>query len=124
MKDIKVDIAHFRFMLEQRKTEIQNNIDMLNNDLKDLNQLEVTDDGDFASVSSDSYKDNILANHQIEELKEIEYSLKKIDEHQDIFGICEMCQEEIMRERLEAKPFAIYCKICRDLAEKSEAVKK
>ena len=123
MQNIEIDLSHFRTLLEERRVEILKNLKMLDNDLKDLNQLEVIDDGDFASISSDSYKDNILASHQLEDLKEIDYSLKKIENEKDIFGICEMCQEEIMKERLEAKPFAIYCKICRDLAEKVEIKK-
>ena len=123
MREIEVDINHFKSLLEKRKNEIESNLKMLDNDLKELNKLEVTDDGDFASISSDTYKDNILASHQIAELKEIEHSIEKINNQEDIFGICEMCQDEITKERLEAKPFAIYCKICRDLVEKGHSFK-
>lgn len=113
-----IDIEHFNTLLVERKNEIQKNLIMLENDLNNLSELEVSDNADSASISSDSYKDNILASHQIQELKEIDNALKKIAEKKDIFGICEMCEEEILEERLEAKPFAVYCKICRDFSDK------
>jgi DnaK suppressor protein len=109
--------------LENRRTEIQGNLKSLNSGLQELHQLELNDEGDFASANSESYTDNLLASYQLQELEEIEYSLKKINEGSDMFGVCEMCDDEITKERLEAKPFAIYCKICREFVEKHKPKK-
>lgn len=114
----EIDIKYFTTLLKERKREIEKNLAKLSGELKVLQELEIRDEGDFASVSSESYTDNILASHQMEELKEIEHALHKISTATDEFGICEMCQDEIKKDRLLAKPFAIYCKSCRDLAEK------
>lgn len=114
----EIDIDHFKTLLEERKRDIEKNLSKLSIELKELQELEINDEGDFASISSDSYTDNMLASHHIEELKEIEHALHKISTSRDIFGICEMCQEDIKKDRLIAKPFAIYCKSCRDLVEK------
>jgi len=123
MKHSKIDLNHFKLVLENRRTELEQNINQLNNDLNNLKSLETIEDGDFASISSDSYTNNIIISQQTKELQEIQYSLNKIDNESEQFGICEMCEDEILKARLEAKPFAIYCKICRELAEKSENLK-
>lgn len=56
------------------------------------------------------------------ELDEIERALDKIK--RDIYGICEMCGDEIHSERLEAKPFARFCIKCREIFETNNQNKR
>jgi DnaK suppressor protein len=107
----------FHALLSKRKAEVEKNILMLRSDLRGLGELEINDEGDFASISSDSYTDNIVVAHQFSELKEIDYALNKILKNKSVFGVCEKCHEDISEERLIAKPFAVYCKSCRDIIE-------
>jgi DnaK suppressor protein len=113
-----LNLEHYTTLLQSRKDEIVENLDTLNKSINELQSLEVNDEGDFASVSSDSYTDNTIIAYQEEELREIEGALIKITKNPEDFGICEMCGEDIGVPRLEAKPHARYCRSCRDLVEK------
>ena len=59
--------------------------------------------------------------NQLDELKQIEESLKKIDA--GTYGICDMCGVVIPLGRLKAKPFARFCTECRTVYE-NELVKR
>jgi DnaK suppressor protein len=120
----EIDLDYFRSLLESRKDEIERNLSAISSDIEELQGLEVNDEGDFASISSSRYTDTMLATHQLNELKEIEHALQKVAKSSDLFGICEMCQDDIAKERLVAKPFAIYCKSCRELVEQRGKDKK
>ncbi|WP_207935231.1 TraR/DksA C4-type zinc finger protein, partial [Helicobacter cinaedi] len=52
------------------------------------------------------------------EMRDIRNSLQKLKD--GIFGICEMCDDEIDVERFKVKPHAKYCINCRELYEKSQ----
>jgi DnaK suppressor protein len=40
--------------------------------------------------------------------------------HNNVYGTCEMCEEEINIERLKVKNFARYCITCREVVEKEQ----
>ena len=71
-------------------------------ELEELNNLEINDEGDFASLCTDNLIDNALNEKQLEELKEIDEALAKIEN--GTYGICEMCGEPIRKRRLKVKP--------------------
>lgn len=109
-------IAGFQEALIKRKIKLEENlnatsvemVDMLNNDLRD--------EGDHASMSLETTVDNAILEQQSKELAEIELALGKIKNN--LYGICEMCEEEINLERLKVKNFARYCITCREVVEK------
>ena len=70
---------------------------------------------DYADFVSDSFTEGMIANHQLDELKQIEEALKKIKE--GTYGICDMCGINIPIGRLKAKPFAKFCTECRTVFE-------
>lgn len=76
----------------------------------------VSDELDYAEIFSDSYNMATLCNKQIQELNEIDISLKKLAKK--TYGVCEMCDEEIGLQRLKAKPHARFCVECRPVYEK------
>ena len=57
-----------------------------------------------------------LVSNEQEALYEIEESLKRLEEN--TYGICEMCDKLIRKERLEAVPFARFCIQCQSSVEK------
>ncbi|MEI6085235.1 MAG: TraR/DksA C4-type zinc finger protein [Verrucomicrobiota bacterium] len=57
-----------------------------------------------------------LVSNEQEALYEIEESLKRLAD--GTFGICEMCEKPIRKERLEAVPFAKNCVQCQSTVEK------
>ena len=106
-----------RKLLHQKKQILQN-IENANKELKELTKSELNDDGDYASASSESMIDEVLAKKQFKELQEIEYALGKIKDK--TYGICEMCEEPIGLERLRVKPHARYCIACREVIEQNK----
>lgn len=108
-------IEELKEILLQRKQLIEANIQGSRDSIDSLKSSECNDEYDYAEVSSDSFKEGIIANQQIEELKEIEDALKRIEK--GTYGICEMCDEKIALGRLKAKPFAKFCTPCREIYE-------
>ncbi|MCP4969801.1 MAG: RNA polymerase-binding protein DksA [Arcobacter sp.] len=102
-------------ILLERKDTINKNIQGSRDSIDSLKDSECKDEYDYAEVSSDSFKEGIIANQQIKELNEIEDALKRIEK--GTYGVCEMCDESITIGRLRAKPFAKFCTPCREIYE-------
>lgn len=111
-------IEELKEILLERKETINKNIQGSRDSIDSLKDSECKDEFDYAEVSSDSFKEGIIANQQIKELNEIEDALKRIDK--GTYGICEMCDESIAIGRLRAKPFAKYCTPCREIHEQEQ----
>ncbi len=111
-------IDELKIILQERKEKITKNIQGSRDSIDSLKDSECKDEYDYAEVSSDSFKEGIIANQQIKELEEIEAALKRIDK--GTYGVCEMCDESIAIGRLRAKPFAKYCTPCREIHEQEQ----
>ncbi|MEW5693415.1 MAG: TraR/DksA family transcriptional regulator [Candidatus Hydrogenedentota bacterium] len=57
-----------------------------------------------------------LNKHLVKTLKEIDFSLLKIEKGR--YGICENCHNKIPKKRLNAEPYARFCIDCRQISEK------
>ena len=111
------ELNYFKEILESRRSQINKNIDGVNNELSQLNSLELNDEGDHASVNNNSMVESAIVSQQTQELREIDVTLGKISNGD--YGICEMCEDPIGFQRLKVKPHAIYCIDCREIVEKS-----
>jgi len=111
----KKQIEELKIILTERLALIKNNIQESRDSIDSLKNSECNDEFDYAEVSSDSFKEGIIANQQVKELEEIESALKRIQT--GTYGVCEMCDEQIALGRLRAKPFAKYCTPCREIYE-------
>ena len=109
-------IEDLKNQLLTRKKELLTQIRSSQTVIEELLSETTYDDVDYAEVSSDSYNLNILRNKQVQEIREIELALQKIDNK--TYGICEMCDEKIGIKRLKAKPHARFCVDCRPVYEK------
>ena len=111
------ELNYFKEILESRKQQINKNINGVNQELNQLNSLELSDEGDHASVNNNSMVESAIVQQQEKELDEIETALSKIENGE--YGVCEMCEDDIGFQRLKVKPHAIYCIDCREIVEKS-----
>ena len=111
----KPQIDELRVILLDRKESILSNINNSRANIDQLKEQEINDELDYAELVSDSFTEGMIANHQIDELKQIEESLKKIEA--GTYGICDMCGVVIPLGRLKAKPFAKFCTECRTVYE-------
>lgn len=112
------ELHYFEEILLTRKVQIIKNLTGVEREMNQLRDLELNDEGDYASVSNDNMVENAIGAQQSQELKEIEAALLKIKSKQ--YGICEMCEDDIGFQRLKVKPHAKYCIICRPIVEKNK----
>ena len=111
----KQQIDELRIILLERKETILSNINNSRANIDQLKEQEINDELDYAELVSDSFTEGMIANHQLDELRQIEESLKKIEA--GTYGICDMCGIVIPLGRLKAKPFAKFCTECRTAYE-------
>ncbi len=116
------DLAYFRNILNERKSQIKKNISDSTKEMESLNVSEASDEVDQASISIDRNIEQVITSQQSRELSEIEYAINKISN--GTYGVCEMCEEEIRVPRLKVKPHAKYCIVCRELIEKDSNNKR
>ena len=111
----KHQIDELKVILLERKESILSNINNSRANIDQLKEQEINDELDYAELVSDSFTEGMIANHQLEEFKQIEEALVKIS--QGTYGICDMCGIVIPLGRLKAKPFAKFCTECRTVYE-------
>jgi len=112
------ELEMFKNRLLDRRAQIEKNLEGTSLELKEMRDLELNDEGDFAAASAESVVDSAILQQQRKELAEIDLALGKIKN--GTYGICEMCEEPIGRARLEVKNFARFCITCREINEKEE----
>ncbi len=113
----KEDYTQLKKELEDRKARIQELISDNEKEIKALSSSDVSDEADQATISTDAAIEQAITAKQLKELKEIEYALFKMEN--ETYGICEMCEEFIGKERLKVKPQAKFCIVCREIVEKT-----
>ena len=111
----KSQIDELKVILLERRDNILSNINSSRLNIDQLKEQDIKDDLDYAELVSDSFTEGMIANHQLEEFKQIEEALVKIS--QGTYGICDMCGIVIPLGRLKAKPFAKFCTECRTAYE-------
>jgi RNA polymerase-binding transcription factor DksA len=90
------------------KEELSNRVAKINKELHTRNTS-----GKFSEQVVDRQNDDVLMNLKTEaeqELEQINHALTKLEN--SVYGICEKCHGNISAERLDAIPFAAYCKDC------------
>lgn len=111
------ELQKFKNILEQRRAQIEQNLDDAQMETAGLRDSGASDELDIASINTDQLIEQSISNQQKHELAEIERALSKI--FNKTYGICEMCEEEIDSARLMVKPHARYCILCREIVEKT-----
>jgi len=109
-------IEFFKTALEARRAQIQKNLNITSSEIDAMNSDDLRDEGDHASALLGQAVDSAILDKQAKELAEIDLALGKIKDN--LYGICEMCGEEISLERLKVKIFARYCITCREIIER------
>ena len=112
------DYAFFETLLNERLHKIEQRIDTKNDNIKVIQEAHFKDENDTVSGLMQGNLEMGMIDLYSTEMHDIEYALQKIRE--GIYGICEMCDDEIDIERLKAKPHAKYCINCRELFEQNQ----
>jgi DnaK suppressor protein len=110
------ELEFFKDALIERKAKIERNLSSTSVEMYEMRRNELKDEGDHASMSLETAVDNAILGQQSKELAEIEEALDRINNN--LYGVCEMCGDDINIERLKVKNFARYCISCREIVEK------
>jgi DnaK suppressor protein len=110
------EMLEFEKDLQARKEQILKNLEEAQNKITMMQNQEPKDEGDFAVLAIETDIDGRIIEQQRAELNEIEIALGKIKA--GTYGICEMCEEPIGKERLIVKNFARFCISCREINER------
>ncbi len=112
------EVNFFKTALEARKKKIEYNLSSTSVEMHEMRRNDLKDEGDHAAMSLETAVDNAILGQQSKELAEIELALGKMKKN--LYGICEMCEEDINIERLKVKNFARFCITCREVVEKEQ----
>ena len=112
------ELMEFERDLKARKEQILKNLEEAQNKITMMQNQEPKDEGDFAVLAIETDIDGRIIEQQRAELNEIEIALGKIKA--GTYGICEMCEEPIGKERLLVKNFARFCISCREINEREQ----
>lgn len=110
-------LGRFQQTLQERLSVLQNHIETANNSLLEINHQTHGDQADMISANTQGMLDSSLLHQYQIEVQAIQDALRKIQD--GVFGICEMCGDDIDEKRLDIKPHAQYCIICREIYEKT-----
>lgn len=110
------DLLSLKYILEERLNYLEHMSWNLGKNLQEMNTLKLHDNTDMIATQSQMRFDGSILERNQNEIKEIQASLLKFEKGS--YGICEMCEDDIGIERLQAKPHARFCINCREIYEK------
>jgi DnaK suppressor protein len=110
----KNEMQKFKKLLTAKKDDL---LDIVRNKKqRDMTDVEVGDEVDSASQSTEKELLFELADNEKIIIDAIESALRRIEKGK--YGKCESCGEKITEKRLEAIPWVRYCIGCQSKAEK------
>jgi RNA polymerase-binding transcription factor DksA len=124
LKLSKDDAAKYKRLLLELRDHLIDGVSFLASDnLKRSNRDASGELSGYSLHMADAGTDNFdrefalsLVSNEQDALYEIEESLKRLEA--GTYGLCEMCEKVIRKERLEAVPFARMCVQCQSVSER------
>jgi DnaK suppressor protein len=111
----KKELDAYEKRLLLRRNDIGQKLSEFRNESKDIENGVAQDLADKAESSYTKEFLLSLSDAEQEELFQIDASLKRIQKGE--FGICQMCQKDIGKKRLNALPWTPLCIECQEKAE-------
>lgn len=105
----KNQAEYYKSKLFKTRKNIIRRISHAHNEATELSYI----DNHPADTSDEDYeklKDQVLRKEEEKKLQEIENAIIKI--HDGCYGVCEICEGVIDKERLEVIPYTRYCSLC------------
>jgi DnaK suppressor protein len=114
-----VDTKRYREELENKRSDLENEIGQLRTEGREARSAEVEDPIDYVTSSQGQAAAFELSTKLTDTLEAVRDALRRIDE--GTYGRCLDCGREIETARLDAVPWALYCK---DDQEKHDAANR
>jgi DnaK suppressor protein len=110
----KTELNTFRRTLEHKQAELANG-----NRNREALAIETSPD-ELDRIQHASARDNAMNNLErtSERLREVRSALRRINA--GTFGTCAACEESIHSKRLDAVPWALYCIVCQNDADREQ----
>jgi len=112
----KKELEKYAKKLVERKAAIGHKLSEVYNESKEMETNIAQDLVDKAETSYTKEFLLSLSDAEREQLVLIDEALRRIRRRE--FGVCQQCQKEIGKKRLEALPWTPYCINCQEKAEK------
>jgi len=116
----KKELSLFTTRLKEEKARILNNKERSKNEDMTLSPDDLADEVDLASSELNQSVALRLRDRERLLLQKIEEALARIEG--GTFGVCESCEEPIEVKRLEARPVATLCILCKEAQERTEKI--
>ena len=113
-----INYGFFETLLTERLSKLCESVKHKNTHITQIQNTHHKDEGDIVRANLQGNLEMGMIDLYQTEINDIRNSLQKIKD--GVFGICEMCDDEIDVERLKVKPHAKYCINCRELFEKTQ----
>ncbi len=113
----KETLNRFKKMFEGEKRKLLF-ADKILRDEFSVNADDRFDEIDQATTDMEQSMRMRLCNRETLYLKKVDDALRRIDD--GIFGLCDLCEEDIGLKRLEARPTANLCVSCKEEQERRE----
>ena len=113
------DKEYFKNLLTEKLNGFSAELNSTTNEMTEPNE-KIPDPNDRATADSDANLTLSMREREMEIIAEINEALERIEN--DIYGICEECEEEISEGRLKAAPETALCIDCKkeqELVEKA-----
>jgi len=115
----KKELTRFKKIFEEQKQTILYNDRILRDDFN-VSGDDRLDELDQATTDIEQSMRMRLRNREMLYIKKIDEALRRIEGK--TFGLCDMCEEQIEMKRLEARPTATLCLVCKEEQEKTEVL--
>lgn len=112
------DLKHFQNLLQEKLDELLREADRTVDGMTDAKAENFPDPTDRASLESNRNFTLRIRDRERKLIVKIKEALGRIDDGS--YGKCEECDENIGRERLEARPVTTLCIDCKSLQEAQE----
>ncbi len=116
----KKDTEYFKDLLTRRMNKLLNEANKTVSVMTDDVQ-KFPDPTDRATLESDRNFELRIRDRERKLIKKIKEALQRIED--GTYGICELCGEDISRQRLEARPVTTLCIECKKKQEIEERLK-
>ena len=115
----KLDLKTYRKLLEEKREEFQHDLKVLADQATGRDRLskqvareDFDEAGGDAATDAVERSQNLAVIENLRDLLEnVNQALRKVEEGS--YGVCEVCDKNIPKKRLEALPYATMCTECR-----------
>jgi DnaK suppressor protein len=114
----KKELKGFRDLLDEKRRSLLDRARKTLNEDMSLDPNDLPDEMDLAASEYIQSFEFRLRGREKSLLAKLDLALKKIDD--GTFGVCEVCEEQIGKKRLEARPETSLCIKCKEDQEREE----